>query len=411
MSDLLKSKQLWILVNSYGIGGAESRAVKVASQLSSLNLFKEVNLLVNEKLKQEYKKNKELKNILDNSKVNIMLIENFYKNSLSRKIGEIKLLINKKVFRYLNRMTFIKIYLLKWISWYSLLRKNIDKNDIIHCIFDDFARNGCFFLAQERDQKILVEITSNRLLERVFGDHIKNIFAKKKVYKNLIIRCVSETVYENSLKQLPLSFFKERGIDFHYYSGPFINIRSKLNVCEKENVLIYAHRFIQPKNPIMFSNVIKRLLDENELSGWKVKIRGTGPLCDEIVSILKPYIEKDIVDVGFSYELSEEFVTSKIFVSIIVTGNYPSNSAFEAMRNGNLLLLSDTGITKKKFNHPDIYFVDLDENKLYHKIKKVVADCTTTKFQKKSNSMRQFFNKIVEKNSYFNEILNIYHLH
>ena len=37
--------------------------------------------------------------------------------------------------------------------------------------------------------------------------------------------------------------------------------------------------------------------------------------------------------------LSEELSESKIFVSIISTGNYPSNSVFEAMRNGNLLIL------------------------------------------------------------------------
>jgi hypothetical protein len=51
---------------------------------------------------------------------------------------------------------------------------------------------------------------------------------------------------------------------------------------------------------------------------------------------------------------------SKIYVSIISTGNYPSQSAFEAYALGNILLLSDRGNTREKFTHPAFHFVDLD---------------------------------------------------
>ena len=55
---------------------------------------------------------------------------------------------------------------------------------------------------------------------------------------------------------------------------------------------------------------------------------------------------------------------SKIYVSIISTGNYPSQSAFEAYARGNILLLSDRGNTREKFTHPAFQFVDLDVGRL-----------------------------------------------
>ena len=278
---------------------------------------------------------------------------------------------------------------------------------MLHCFFGDPARNGCLFLATQSNRRILLEITSNRLLGRV-ADQLSAILNGRQPRSTFYIRCVSRTVYDNLVSRLPQNFFQARNVDLDYYSGPFIDIKSEWGERPKEKVIIFPHRFIEPKNPVLFCRTIRRLLDEGRLDGWRIRLRGRGGLEDEMKGILKPYIERGTVDIRFSYELGREFAESMIFVSIIVTGTTTSQSLFEAMRNGNLLVLSRTGENEEKFQHPDVFFVDLNEESLEQGLLQAVATCDSEAFQQKSNSMRAFFRQLNEKPGYVSDILRIY---
>ena len=371
-----------------------------------------VNLLVNKQLSDEYSKNKELQNIICQS--GITVIETYELTGIfTGMIIKLKDQIFNFFYSHLKNRNIPDLlirFIIKYKSWYSLLKGHIPQEDIIHCIFGDNARNGCFFLSIKEKRKIIVEITSNRLPQRVFKDHIRVIFSLVNTIRNLYIRAVSETVYENSISILPQSFFNSRGISFTFYRGAFINISSKLVEKQKENIIIFPHRFIEPKNVILFSHVIKDMLDEDKLSGWRIYFRGKGPLESEIRNILTDYISNGTVEVGFTYRLSEELAKTKIFISIISTGNYNSNSMYEAMRNGNILLLSDTGITRKYLPHPDIIYTKTETLDLRDKILAAVRLSESPDFPVKSKAMQAYFDDIRGNDLYMIDLFKIYNL-
>ena len=226
------------------------------------------------------------------------------------------------------------------------------------------------------------------------------------LYKQYLhIRCVSETVHGNFIPKVNRSI--------HYliapYPGPFILIPPQKRK-EKKNVILFAHRFIPPKNPILFAEVILELFNEKLLGDWIVKMRGNGALESEIRTILRPLIDRGQAFVGYNNELIEDQKTAKIFVSIIETGNYPSNSLFESMRCGNLLVLSDRGVTKEKIGvERGIYYI---ENLCREEVKLGVLEAmdkaNSQDFKEFSYLIEKRYEDIAEASGYLKEVDRIY---
>lgn len=394
-----------MLISSLGIGGSERRIVKVATHISSLKVFKRVHLLVNAQLMEAYESDQELNTLLQESTVDVCQKEDLFEKRLFSDANKIRFI--KRVHPYAKRSKSFHGFILKRLSWFRMLKRRTGDEDVIHCFFGDPARNGCLFLATTSNRKIIVELTSNRLLPRV-SSQINTILGGKRANKTLNIRCVSKTVHDNFTKLVPTNFCKRHNVDLGYYSGPFIQSRAECERKEKENVIIYAHRFIEPKNPILFCGAVRELLDNNELPGWRIKLRGRGSLEPEMRHILGPYIDEGIVDIGFSYTLGDELARSKVFVSIITTGNYPSQSVFEAMRNGNLLVLSRTGETESQYEHPNVCFVGLDQASVAQGLREASSCAESAGFERRSESMRDFFDRINTREGYMSDALRMY---
>jgi glycosyltransferase involved in cell wall biosynthesis len=403
-----RSDRLWVLVDGTKIGGSERRAVKVASYVDSLRIFKEVILLVTPELEAEYRKDQELNKLLSKSLIKVRSTDvnlGLQLLSTSTRLAMIKRL--HRFYPVFMKVPTIYRFLLRRLSRIKILKKLIRNGDIVHCFVGDAARNGCLFLAEGVSNRIICEITSNRLLDRVCRQ-IETILGGFEPKARLYLKCVSETVYENFSNLCPAEFFEQRGVHLSPWAGPFVYMPADNNTFEKENVIIYASRFLEPKNPLLFCRTVKKLLDNGELAGWKVKIRGRGHLESQMKDILNSHIAKGVVNIKFSYDLGEELARSKVFVSLVVTGNYPSQSLFEAMRHGNILVLSRTGNTENHFAHPDVHLVELNEENLSNGLRKAVFECTSNDFEWKSQSMRLFYDKIVQENSYIRDLLSIY---
>jgi hypothetical protein len=78
------------------------------------------------------------------------------------------------------------------------------------------------------------------------------------------------------------------------------------------------------------------------------------------------------------------------------------------MRNGNILLLSRTGETEKHFHHPDVFFVDIQQNSLAQGLIKAKNICESTNFLSKSEAMRQFYSSILDQSAYVSDVMKIY---
>lgn len=358
-------KDLWLLIQSNGIGGSESRFLKYANLISEDLLFRNVYLVMNEEMYVEYKKNPFTASILkkfdERKRIRIINSNRSFKwrilwltEFLCRTL---KMRVSNKAFRTIRKV------FLKTSSWDFFLSENVKPNDIVHCYYGRDARNGTLLFSAKNINKVIIEITSNRLIDSVSSDFI-TLIEEQSILNHLYIRCVSKTVYENFALALPKDFFNNRAIDLFYYNGPLIEIKQKSKTTIKENIIIFPHRFVKPKKSLLFAEAVVELFEEGLLDNWRVLFRGKGSEEIFLKKMLYPMISNNVAEVGYSYDLFSELQKSRVAVSLIETGSYPSQSVFEAMRAGCCLLLSDSGNTKSEFNHPLITFTSNNKDNI-----------------------------------------------
>jgi glycosyltransferase involved in cell wall biosynthesis len=267
----------------------------------------------------------------------------------------------------------IKTYKLPW--WVCIWRMGTKRFALLHSFFcfSFFYRVSRIFFWRQVLKKLNIGlvhmamsselsnlITCPVVFEVTSPDWADIIIKNPKIVpEQILLHAVSQSVYNSLISALP-----HRNIICAPIPFPSINIQEMPPplMYEKRNVIIFAHRFIQRKNGVVFAKSVKRFLEHNV--HWRVCFRGAGPQESIIREILKKEIITGKVDVGFVSDLSHELKRSKIFVSVIEPDNYPSQSVIEAMAYGNALLLSDCGQTKDKFHGSNGVLVQPDETSI-----------------------------------------------
>lgn len=395
-------RKLFILASSQGIGGAEARTMKFAAYAAE-NFDLDVNLVINQTLFNSVKANKFLKNLISHPKLSTTVYTPLFSRILSEDTRNM-ILKDRRLKRFLG---YIPKFVIRELTWFRFLNKTVTDRDIIHCIFGDTARMGTYLFSRAKNGEktpSIVEITSNRHVE-TWGCHLNYCFNKKVLPRKLFVKCVSETVYHNLIPNTRPHI--EQIISPH--KGPFIIIPKDDEVI-KENIVLFAHRFIQPKNPLLFARAINELHQENKLEGWKVYIRGNGSLEQKIRQELKDLLLADIVKIGYTTNLIDEAKRAKIFVSIIETGNYPSQSLFESMRYGNILVLSNRGVTREKIgNNEAIHYVeDLSVSEIKNSLFKAIMQADSSGFEQLSKSIEGRYEEIASNSGYLETVKGIY---
>lgn len=392
------SRKLWLLIEAHGIGGSETRIIKLASEISNHDLFDEIILVVPPKLRRLYFDQKSLKHLLTNSKFKFhspRSIKIFFwsaVHALIRPFG-------------INTSSMESLFLKKK-SWFNYLNNRVNENDIIHCYRGVKARNGAFLFSKKRNNSVIIEITSNRSLDQI-SEHFKLLNVENSLHENLIIKSVSKNVYNNWNLKFKSDWFLDRNIDNDYYRGPFIKFKNKVDTLVKENIIVFPHRFVGPKNGILFSKVINELLEEKKLKGWKILFRGKGPEESTIRNNLEEWIGKKRVEIDYSENLFNDLKKSKIVVSLIETGSYPSQSIFESLQAGCTQLISDSGNSREEFNHPAIQFTTLNIQDIKNDLLKL-ANMEEEFFKVNAKLMQNYYKWLVENRNQLNEVINIY---
>jgi|GEM_PF-6593396 len=406
---LLKDKRIWFMISGQKVSGSESRAVKVASYFAKKKIFKEVLFACNTELLSEYKKNKILSDLLNENDLKIIEKNKFETTLLSNESFNNKMI--KKYLNYLFKGETVNssIYrkFITYFSWKKFIENNIKKNDIIHAIYGDPVKIACWDLCQKYDNLFITEMTSPTMIKRDYK-YLKSIFNNSSGAKRLHTIAVTETNYNIYIEKLGEQFYYINNINAAFYEGPFVSIHGDIKVSQKENIIIFPHRFFGRKNAVLFSEVIKRLYDNNLLEGWKVLFRGKGEDEQKIKNNLNKYIELGYVEVGYSNNIIDDFAKSKISVSIISTDNTPSNSIYESLRHGNLQLLSDTGSTRRILNHPDIFYCNLDIDSINNSLIKAIKLAESDNYDTKSSNMVEFYKYLEENNMYVNKAMKLY---
>jgi glycosyltransferase involved in cell wall biosynthesis len=245
--------------------------------------------------------------------------------------------------------------------------------------------------------KVIYEITSPDVADLF----IKKYNRRRYLYKHLFrINCVSESVYLRVSSGIPDPEIKKQ---ICYISKPYvhINVLDEINVDEKQNTIIYASRFIARKNVLLFARISKRIIKDFPL--WNIKIFGSGPLEEEMRGLLKDELISGRAYIGYTGNIVDEFKASKIVCSFIEPDNYPSQSIFEAMAMGNVLLVSNHGNSSifvgnengilSDFYEDDLRRLLLTENKVLNKMG--------------LNSI-SYFDMAFKADFYFKELIDLY---
>jgi glycosyltransferase involved in cell wall biosynthesis len=234
--------------------------------------------------------------------------------------------------------------------WTDLLR--INNIDLVHV----FVHSG---LLNEMPVPHIFEVTSPDIADRI-------IRTPALISPWTLLHSVSPSVGE----RLDGRFLINRKIvaPLPFFDPPKLAELSP----KKRNLVVFAHRMIPRKNPVIFARAAKRFVAERP--DWQVFIRGTGPLQPEVRRILAAEIAAGLIDVGYTSNLLDELGNSRIFVSLIEQDNYPSQSILEAMWSHNALLLSNRGDTRSRFFANNGILCEINVEEVAGSLIKLAAD-------------------------------------
>ncbi|WP_299455617.1 glycosyltransferase [uncultured Microscilla sp.] len=115
----------------------------------------------------------------------------------------------------------------------------------------------------------------------------------------------------------------------------------------KQNLIVYAGRLVEQKDPIFFIQAILHLYKQypEVTKEWKVKMFGKGPLYNALTDFIEQNNLQQIVEVTSTDNMLEVFSKSKLFISSQLYENFTSLSMLEAMSAGNAIIARNVGQT------------------------------------------------------------------
>jgi glycosyltransferase involved in cell wall biosynthesis len=247
--------------------------------------------------------------------------------------------------------------------------------------------------------KVLFEITSPDV---ALGNVTKNILINPKVC-DLII-CVSQNVKKLCLEKF--SGCEPRVVTRKY---PFVDFERNENIfAAKKNQVLFAHRLIKRKNPLIaleaFINLAKKFPD------WIFLLCGRGNLEKEVEYRVAKAGLPNLCFKGYELNMSARLQESKIFVSLIEPDNYPSQSVIEALASGCVLLVSESGQSKEKFISKQFingYTVVLNSDSVQNKIESMIK---SDELEQISGNSVKHFRENFSLGAYLSESISFYEM-
>lgn len=212
----------------------------------------------------------------------------------------------------------------------------------IHCYLGAFSIFYLWSIARMR--RISFEITSPDVADRIVKPAL-GVFRWQFRFFNAVTPTVAARLSRTKVFSEGTRLNKRlKSAPTLYYSPKPEILSGSLDV-PKENLIVYASRFIRRKNVHVFLEGVALFLKTNP--DWKIKILGCGPMEDELREIVEKHrIEKNVT-IGFEPAIFDTLLRSRIFASVIEPDNYPSQSVMEAMSCANAILLSNGGLSKR----------------------------------------------------------------
>jgi len=316
---------------SFGFGGAESRLMKLASELYG----KEDFLCVNEDFLRIAAGRRDIENV-------VKVLE-----------SNTRLIIIPKLKGVLSYIPYLK-YL--WVVLYSISLVLKYKPRVVHCALGGFFVSPfAYFFGS----KVLCEFTS--------PDNVDKYSKMQYIFKSTRFICVSESVKSRAESKVASRQ------NYLVYPVPYYELKNESLIKSNYSIpnITFCARFIARKNAILF---VRSMIELSNLTNkFSVTIMGDGPEEESVKELSTEINCIGAVSVGRVSNPNINLLSSQIFVSLIEPDNYPSQSVLEAMDCGCALVLSNTG-TSKRYIKDNGLLVGLEAREVANSIYSILQD-------------------------------------
>lgn len=198
--------------------------------------------------------------------------------------------------------------------------------------------------------KIILNLTDCTISYNYFKNNPENSTGQLDVYKTYFNHIKIDGIY-SWYEHFRNTFRDKQNI---FKNKPYIESAkycfTDFSDCEisiKENIIVYAGRLIEHKQPFMFLKAIDKINKENNslLKDWEIEIYGKGILEEPLKKYINDNNLNKIVTIKYNSNLKDIFAKSKLFVSTQNLENFTSLSMLEAMACGNIIISRDVGQT------------------------------------------------------------------
>jgi len=401
-----KVKTIGLMQISNSIGGSEIRMAKLALALAKDNRIKPV-LIVNHELCEAYQSHPLASVLFKQESVEIRVIS----NSTLRPIRKLLAIWNVNIFlRVLLRifMQRISMYIFRCQGLFAITKDL----DVIHGFYGIESLAIVILASNKLSSMLIHEVTSHRVVNK-YAD-ILQLFSHANS-KQVVLLCVSQTVQASLLKAVRGNAYKvlpSANISIKVSPGPFVGNLLETRQYVKRRKVVFGHRLQPSKNGILFALALRQIIHSKTFPDWQFCIFGRGSDEVSINNILLNEYGNSRVEIQWSNCLEHELIDSAIFVSIIETGNYPSQSVLEALGHGNVLVLSDTGLTKEKFGVVSgvTFYCNLVIDSLVNTISSAIIHIESVGLDKFVDPVFSHYRSIQNQSGYVKNLLSMYKL-
>lgn len=362
-------KKVCFLLGGSKLSGAEKRTIISAIKLSHDDKY-EIMLITSKELREEFYK----------SELNA-LNANGLKWKV-RRYSKFKLRLFRVFYNFIYSIIYnaLQLPFNGWIVHVVLFNKMV----IVSSLLNRLVGSSKFYYEIVGPEG--AESKELRLLSRYSFLYDKLVFVSSSVYERFL-RAIrdSESISNIYVREKPLAFFLPS------------------NKEEKKNNVVYAHRLIERKNPILATNAFIDVA--NKHPDWNFLICGDGDLKHKVAGLVNDCGLLNVKYLGYRYDVDKILKESKIFVSLIEPDNYPSQSVFNAMANRNALLISDTGTSNQHFIKNNGLLTTLNETMVVKNLVDLIEDF---ELEKKMDSSLSLYENEYSLENYIKDTGKIY---
>ena len=270
---------------------------------------------------------------------NQSIIDEMLENKFIHGHNTSKYLIPLEKFKVLNKF-FSPRLLLKYLQ-----RENIN---VIHFPLIQKSLIPLYLnLFLHRQIKVIATIASAPISAKVKQDILTNITLYLICTRANLIDCLYDYFPKN---------YKKYSSKSRVTPCSFTNYE-EFYPSKKEKVVSFIGRLVEEKQPFLIIEAFKKVIEENNLSGWKLYIIGDGPLKEMVVHKISMLNAENSISCFSKPNVSSIINSSSIFVSIQKNENYPSQSLLEAMASSNSIIATEVGNTRKLLDDECALFI------------------------------------------------------